>query len=58
MKILDSVPSTLPAYNLVLKGLLNNTLGTNFYPHFTDTETKVEYLVQGHTASEGSEPEF
>lgn len=58
MKILDTVPNTLPTYNLVLKGFLSNTLGTNFYRHFTDTETKVEYVVQGHTASEGSEPEF
>lgn len=33
-------------------------MGTNFYLHFTDTETKVESFVQGHAASEVSKPKF
>lgn len=33
-------------------------MGTNFCPHFTDTETKFESFVQGHTASEVSKPDL
>ena len=38
------------------RDFLSNPLGTNFYPRFTDTETKVEYLVI--LLVRESEPEF